>query len=83
MSGIYATSFIQYGLLWILIAFSDRDHAGICLPFLKDSIYDDFNSAWFLTIGTIIVENQVVLAFMPIINFFMSYIIRHFLRMYD
>ena len=84
MSGIYVTNLISYGCIWIFITFDGRpETAFYYIEFMRNSIYNDFNSAWFQTIGTIIVENMAILALMPIANFFLAYIIRHVRRMYD
>jgi hypothetical protein len=47
MTGIYLTSFLQYGWLWIIILFDYRQVNWLKLKLLHESIYTDFNAAWF------------------------------------
>jgi len=46
-------------------------------------IFPDWNADWFTAVGTIIVENMLILCVMPPLEFLGEYLFRHARRMYD
>lgn len=82
MKGIFFAQFFNTAILLLLV---NANLQGSGMPFSKmfKGQYSDFSEKWYSDVGGTIVKTMTINAVVPLIEFFMFFFLRHFLRFMD